>query len=330
MKLSKEDKKTIPIWVKFYNIPLEYWDGDGLGRIASAVGVPLFMDQLTSSGSRISFARLCVDISAESAFPDSFLLTDGDISMNIHVEYQGVPSRCTHCHGFGHETKTCLSAQVTHLIELQKNSEERVEDDGGWTTVKDKGKRKVGDPSSPINIVPTEANNSSATKGDDLIPEVQSEGDALHPVVEEIAEFATDQIDPPFPEVVEIANPAAEEVIKNAGKEEMRASSPEMQGGKEDGGLKVCSSTKKKSSGKSGSQKKKKRGFNNPSKHKEVTDFVKKEDIKIMSILETKLKWRMKLNFLKKALKIRNFCRIHNQICQLEFGFAGIQISVIS
>ncbi|CAL5409216.1 unnamed protein product [Camellia sinensis] len=53
MKLSKEDKKTIPIWVKFHNIPLEYWDGDGLGRIASAVGVPLFMDQLTSSGSRL-------------------------------------------------------------------------------------------------------------------------------------------------------------------------------------------------------------------------------------------------------------------------------------
>ncbi|KAL7181462.1 hypothetical protein ACSBR1_040368 [Camellia fascicularis] len=44
MKLSKEDKKTIPIWVKFYNIPLEYWDGDGLSRIASAVGIPLFMD----------------------------------------------------------------------------------------------------------------------------------------------------------------------------------------------------------------------------------------------------------------------------------------------
>ncbi|KAL7204694.1 hypothetical protein ACSBR2_017739 [Camellia fascicularis] len=92
MKLSKEDKKTIPIWVKFYNIPLEYWDGDCLSRIASAVGVPLFMDQLTSSGSKISFARVCVDIPADSAFPDSFVITSGDVSINIHVEYQGVPS----------------------------------------------------------------------------------------------------------------------------------------------------------------------------------------------------------------------------------------------
>ncbi|KAL7181461.1 hypothetical protein ACSBR1_040367 [Camellia fascicularis] len=67
---------------------------------------------------------------ADSAFPDSFVITSGDVSINIHVEYQGVPSRCMHCHVFGHDTKTCLSAQVTKLIELQKNTEERVESDG--------------------------------------------------------------------------------------------------------------------------------------------------------------------------------------------------------
>lgn len=54
MRLSKEDKNTIPMWAKFYNIPLEFWNGDGLSRIASAVGTPLFMDQLTVSGNRIS------------------------------------------------------------------------------------------------------------------------------------------------------------------------------------------------------------------------------------------------------------------------------------
>ncbi|KAL7163729.1 hypothetical protein ACSBR2_039783 [Camellia fascicularis] len=118
MKLSKEDKKSILVWVKFYNIPLEYWDGDGLSRIASAVGVPLFMDQPTSSGSRISFARVCVNIQADSIFPDNFVITSGDESISIRVEYQGVPSKCVHCNVFGHDTKTCLSAQVTKLIEL--------------------------------------------------------------------------------------------------------------------------------------------------------------------------------------------------------------------
>ncbi|KAL7181458.1 hypothetical protein ACSBR1_040364 [Camellia fascicularis] len=182
MKFSKEDKKTIPIWVKFYNIPLEYWDGNGLSRITSAVGVPLFMDQLTSSGSRISFARVCVDMPADSAFPDSFVITSGDVSINIHVEYQGVPSRCMHCHVFGHDTKTCLSAQVTNLIKLQKNTEER-----------DKGKRNVGDQSSPVYNNHIEDTSSSATKRDDLVNEVNSEGAVLHSKVEEIAANTTNQ-----------------------------------------------------------------------------------------------------------------------------------------
>ncbi|KAL7179508.1 hypothetical protein ACSBR1_042829 [Camellia fascicularis] len=83
MKLSKKDKKTIPVWVKFYNIPMEFWTGDGLSRIASAVGVPLFMDQLTSSGNRISFARACVNIQADSAFPENFFIISEGESVEI-------------------------------------------------------------------------------------------------------------------------------------------------------------------------------------------------------------------------------------------------------
>ncbi|XP_028121752.1 uncharacterized protein LOC114318964 [Camellia sinensis] len=186
MKLSKEDKKTIPVWVKFYNIPLEYWYGDGLSRIASAVGVPLFMDQLTSSGSQISFARVCVNILADSAFPDSFVITSGEESITIHVEYQGVPSRCLHCHVFGHETKTCLSAQVEKLVELQKITEESVELDGGWTKVKDKGKRKVGYQPSPDHNVHIEETSASTTMENDRVNEVQSNEVVIHTEIEEI------------------------------------------------------------------------------------------------------------------------------------------------
>ncbi|KAL7237760.1 hypothetical protein ACSBR2_003959 [Camellia fascicularis] len=96
-KACLEDKNTIPVWAKFYNIPLEFWNGDGLSRIASAIGTPLFMDQLTASGNRISFARVCVNIQADSLFPDSFFITSEGDSVEIRVEYQGVPSRCAHC-----------------------------------------------------------------------------------------------------------------------------------------------------------------------------------------------------------------------------------------
>ncbi|KAL7218645.1 hypothetical protein ACSBR2_011831 [Camellia fascicularis] len=92
MKLSKEDKSTIPVWVKFYNVPLEFWNGESLSRVASAVGVPLFMDQLTSSGNRVSFARVCVNIQADFPFPESFILANEGESVEVRVEYQGVPT----------------------------------------------------------------------------------------------------------------------------------------------------------------------------------------------------------------------------------------------
>ncbi|XP_028074449.1 uncharacterized protein LOC114276810 [Camellia sinensis] len=87
----------------------------------------------------------------------------------------------------------------------------------------------------------------------------------------------------------------------------MQANSPEILGGKGTDGLKVGSSTKKKSSGKSCSQKKKRRGFNNPSKHKEVADFVRKEDIKIMCILETKIKMENEAKLFANSFKSWNF-----------------------
>ena len=43
---------SLPIWVKFFNIPLEYWTVTSLGYIASAVGIPLHLNTLTENHSR--------------------------------------------------------------------------------------------------------------------------------------------------------------------------------------------------------------------------------------------------------------------------------------
>ena len=69
MKLAKEKSTKIPIWVKFFNIPLEYWDPDGLSRIASAIGSPLCMDQLTARGARVALARVGIEIEATAKLP---------------------------------------------------------------------------------------------------------------------------------------------------------------------------------------------------------------------------------------------------------------------
>ncbi|KAL7219623.1 hypothetical protein ACSBR2_012643 [Camellia fascicularis] len=207
---------------------------DGGPWIASAVGTPLFMDQLTTSGNRISFARVCVNIQADSLFPDSFSITSEGDSIEIRVKYQGVPSRCAHCNVFGHETKQCLSAQVSKLIELQKETENLSGKEVGWTTVKNKGKRKVGEPSQEMeSVAPIEVSSSSNvgrvdsgkdcvnTYLEDVVTTTDSTVDIVTKEVasleDEITTKATTQVEAFHSDIMDITNlifPATEIILK--------------------------------------------------------------------------------------------------------------------
>ncbi|KAG5545182.1 hypothetical protein RHGRI_017610 [Rhododendron griersonianum] len=69
MSFEKEQLSKIPIWVQFYNIPLEYWTAGGFSFVASAIGRPLYAASFTESGKRISYARICVEIDIDWTVP---------------------------------------------------------------------------------------------------------------------------------------------------------------------------------------------------------------------------------------------------------------------
>ncbi|KAI8555172.1 hypothetical protein RHMOL_Rhmol05G0154200 [Rhododendron molle] len=83
LKLEKEQLSQKPLWVHFFNVPLEMWTGPGLSHIASSVGRPLYADHLTEFGRRPSFAKICVEVDCSSPLPDSFDLNyaNGDVEM---------------------------------------------------------------------------------------------------------------------------------------------------------------------------------------------------------------------------------------------------------
>ena len=83
---------SIPIWVKFYNIPSEYWTNTSLGYIASVVGNPLHLDSLTENQSKLSFARICIEVGVDCEFPKSVLLDMGNGKYStIRIEYPWAP-----------------------------------------------------------------------------------------------------------------------------------------------------------------------------------------------------------------------------------------------
>ena len=39
VKVSRDDIRMVPVWIRFYNIPFEFWNEEG--QVASKVGKPL-------------------------------------------------------------------------------------------------------------------------------------------------------------------------------------------------------------------------------------------------------------------------------------------------
>ncbi|XP_028063083.1 uncharacterized protein LOC114266401 [Camellia sinensis] len=120
---------------------MEYWDDKGLSRIASKIGVPLFMDYLTSSSNRISFARVCLEINVDSELPQHFFVRCEEEVVEIKVEYQGIPTSANTAKGknkIGESDETVCSQPVEHtsppdtlgdpiMVEEQRELEETEE-----------------------------------------------------------------------------------------------------------------------------------------------------------------------------------------------------------
>ncbi|XP_077228453.1 uncharacterized protein LOC143861411 [Tasmannia lanceolata] len=105
--LEKLNLTSIPVWVRLPGLPLEFWSAKGLSKIARFIGNPLFMDSRTAEETRLSYARMCVEVDAESDFPDSIPI---HTPYGIHiqsVQYDWKPSACKTCLDFSHTSEAC-------------------------------------------------------------------------------------------------------------------------------------------------------------------------------------------------------------------------------
>uniref|UniRef100_A0A494G8C7 Uncharacterized protein n=1 Tax=Solanum lycopersicum TaxID=4081 RepID=A0A494G8C7_SOLLC len=74
--LGNEFLTEIPLWVNFPKLPLNCWGVGSLSRIASAIGVPLFADECTTKQTRISYARMLIEVNVTKAIPQQITVVD--------------------------------------------------------------------------------------------------------------------------------------------------------------------------------------------------------------------------------------------------------------
>ncbi|KAJ9552677.1 hypothetical protein OSB04_016722 [Centaurea solstitialis] len=155
--LTKPVHNTCPLWVKLHNIPLAAFNVEGIGRIASVLGVPKQMDSATAAmcdkaWGRPGFAKILVDTWATGELKRVIdvvvpsLNGEADVVVTVDVEYVWEPLQCNHCMVFGHKRSTCSKGVVA---EASKAKAKEVDADGFTRVVKKQWvpKPKVGESS---------------------------------------------------------------------------------------------------------------------------------------------------------------------------------------
>ena len=61
-RASSDNPTSVAVWVRFPELPIEFYDIKVLKEIGSAIGPMLHIDSYTATGSRGSYARLCIQI----------------------------------------------------------------------------------------------------------------------------------------------------------------------------------------------------------------------------------------------------------------------------
>ncbi|KAK6802944.1 hypothetical protein RDI58_000728 [Solanum bulbocastanum] len=91
--------ETLPIWVKYPNIPLNCWSMDSLSRISSGLGEPLYVDECTTKVDRISFAWVLIEMNVAKELPRKLKVEDpnGRVFEQI-VQYEWVPEYSDKCY----------------------------------------------------------------------------------------------------------------------------------------------------------------------------------------------------------------------------------------
>lgn len=71
---KRETSTSVPVWVRLYSLPLNYWQIESLTAISNKLGRYVKTSEATRRGKYTSFARICVDMDLSGALPDKVIL----------------------------------------------------------------------------------------------------------------------------------------------------------------------------------------------------------------------------------------------------------------
>ncbi|GKA07497.1 RNA-directed DNA polymerase, eukaryota, reverse transcriptase zinc-binding domain protein [Tanacetum coccineum] len=135
--MDKIEQTKVPLWVTLVNIPMEAWSSEGISALASSLGKPLQMDNMTArrcqfGEGRLDFARVLVEFDVVKGCKEKIEIQYRDMNKNVkgtkqvNVEYAWKPKICSHCHVIRHSFDNCTKREKS--IEEKERDAKKEED----------------------------------------------------------------------------------------------------------------------------------------------------------------------------------------------------------
>lgn len=116
--MEKVEATKIPLLAELNNVPLEAWTEDGISALASSLGTPIRMDNVTaqvcqSGMGRAEYTRVLVEFDVNKGIKEEIGIQYRDNenvvkgTKTIKVKYQWKPEICSQCKVFAHDITKC-------------------------------------------------------------------------------------------------------------------------------------------------------------------------------------------------------------------------------
>lgn len=108
---EKPELTSAPIWLKLRKVPLQFFNEDGLERIAGLVGDPKYLHPMTANKTNLEVAKVFTVIDPRKPLPEAVNVQfqSGEIS-RVLVSCPWMPPVCETCKEVGHVSKRCPQA----------------------------------------------------------------------------------------------------------------------------------------------------------------------------------------------------------------------------
>lgn len=97
------------IWCNLIGLPIHLFDTSALFAIGKLLGNPIQFDQATATKSRLSFARICVEIDITKPATEEIILDICGKETAKQIKWDKIPAYCDDCKHVGHTRSTCYA-----------------------------------------------------------------------------------------------------------------------------------------------------------------------------------------------------------------------------